>query len=226
MTHMSDTDVKTHFVKVFGPKLGAKYHALRYQVILAHMNWVMLIELTKSQERRSLLESTGRYFFVQAHSVFMNEVILGLSRLTDKAQQGAHDNLSLMALLADICDPCLKSRIKKLIEKAEAKIEPLKIHRDKRIAHFDLNVAIDPNVTLPPIDDASVEEALAAVGKVLEQLRDEYTGHSTIQKWVPVDAVPDIEHLLFYLEAGLSEGKSYAKKRLERRQKRGQFAQD
>ena len=52
-------------------------------------------------------------------------VILRLSRLTDPAQQGNQENLSLWALLDDICDPTLKSKIKNLIKEAKAKIAPL-----------------------------------------------------------------------------------------------------
>ena len=205
---MSDTDVKDHFVNIFGPKLGPKYHLLRNQVIHVHMNWAMIVELTKDQERRSLLQSTGKLFFFEVHRAFVNDVLLRLSRLIDPAQQGQHDNLSLWALLDDICDPCSKSRIKKLIEEAEGKIKPLRQHRDKRIAHFDLDVALDPSVTLPPFNDQSVDEALSAAGEVVEQLQKEYTGTSRIQMWVPEDAVPNIEHLLFYLEAGLSQAQS------------------
>lgn len=138
--------------------------------------------------------------------MFANDVILRLSRLTDRAQQGGQENLSLWALLDDICDPTLKSKIKNLIEEAKARIAPLKVHRHKRIAHFDLHVALQsPDVNLPSIDNQSVDEALWVVGKVLEQLEEGYTGSSTEQLWVPAETVPDIEGLLYYLESGLAQ---------------------
>ena len=227
MGRQSRQDLKKDFLNVFGPALGEKYYVLHNQVIIAHMNWAMMRKLVKDQERQSLLRKTGRYFFVEAHRVFVNDVILRLSRLVDRARQGGQDNLSLYALLDDISDPTLKSKIETLIDEAKSKIAPLKEHRHKRIAHFDLHVAPnDPNFTLQPISNESVDEALSAVGEVLEQLREEYTGISRIQIWVPANAEQDIEHLLFYLEAGLSEGKSYGKKLLERRLKRDQSAQD
>lgn len=179
MSYMSSEQLKDHFKAVFGPELGAKCYVLQSQVTHVHMNWAMISELVKDQEQRLLLQSTGGYFFIEAHRVFVNDVILRLSRLTDRPQQGGQENLSLCALLDDICDPTLKSRIKCLIEEAKAKIAPLKKHRHKRIAHSDLHVALQsPNVSLPSLNNQSVDEALSAVGKVLEQLEEGYTGSS------------------------------------------------
>ena len=206
MRYMSAEEQENRFVKGFGSDLGAKYYVLHSQVIHVHMNWAMINELVKDQERRSLLQSTGGYVFVEVHKAFVNDVIVRLSRLTDPARQGQHDNLSLWALLDDsCCDPCLKSKSEKLIKEAEAIISPLRARRDKRSAHFDLDVALNPNVSLPPISDQSVDEALLAVGEVLEQLMEGYTGTSREQLWVPIETVPNIEGLLHYLEAGLSQ---------------------
>ena len=206
MRHMSSEQRENDFERVFGPELGAKYYVLDSQVTYAHMNWAMISELVKDQERRSLLQSTGGHFFIETHRVFANDVILRLSRLTDPARQGKQENLSLYALLGDISDPTLKSEIKNLIENAKAIIAPLKEHRHKRIAHFDLQVALkDPSFSLQPISNQSVDEALAAVGDVLEQLWEGYAGTSTENLWVPVQTIPDIEGLLYYLESGLSQ---------------------
>ena len=211
MTTMSAADLRNHLMQVFGADLGARYFELRNQVIHVHMHWAMITELVKGKERRTLLISTGGPFFMEVHRVFVDDVILRLSRLTDPAQQGRErqKNLSLYALLDDISDPSLKSKIQNLIEKAKKKIAPLKEHRHKRIAHFDLNVALNyPSFSLPLINDQSVDEALAAVGEVLGQLLDEYEGTSTIHEWVPLDTVSKIEGLLYYLEDGLDQEQS------------------
>lgn len=209
MTSMSAADVKNHFMQIFGPDLGAKYYGLRNQVIHVNMHWAMIRELVKSEERRSLLKTTGGYFFITAHRIFGDDVILRLTRFVDRAKQRGQDNLSLRALLGDISDPYIESKIRNLIEEAERKIAPLKVHRHKRIAHFDLRLALnDPNFSLPPISNQSVDEALSAVGEVLGQLEDEYAGTSTVHEWVPVQTVPEVEGLLYYLEDGLSQDQS------------------
>lgn len=59
MSYMSSEQLKNHFETVFGPELGAKYYVLRNQVIHVHMNWAMITELVRGQERRPLLKSTG-----------------------------------------------------------------------------------------------------------------------------------------------------------------------
>ena len=206
MRYMSSEQRRNQFERVFGAELGAKYFVLENYVTHAHMNWAMISELMKDQERRLLLHFAGQYFFIEVHRLFVNDVILRLSRLTDQAQQGDQKNLSLWALLDDICDPTLKSKIKNLIEKAKAKIAPLKKHRHKRIAHSDLYVALQsPSVSLPSFNEQSIDEALAAVVDVLEQLWEGYAVFPRVISWVPVETIPEIEGFLHYLESGLSQ---------------------
>lgn len=203
---MSSEQLKNHFETVFGPELGAKYFVLKNNVTHAHMNWAMSSELMKGNERRLLLHFAGRRFFTEVYRLFVNDVILRLSRLTDPAQQGKQENLSLYALLDDISCPTLKSEIEDLIKIAKDIIAPLKEHRHKRIAHFDLQVALqNPNINLPSFTERTIEEALAAVGDVLEQLWEGYAVIPREISWVPVGIIPEIEGLLYYLESGLSQ---------------------
>ena len=53
MRYKSAEEQENRFVKVFGSDLGAKYYVLHSQVIHVHMNWAMINELVKDQERRS-----------------------------------------------------------------------------------------------------------------------------------------------------------------------------
>ena len=205
--------VNNEAVRVLGSELGKKYIALREEVYHAHMNWAMSSELdvlSEDGEHRELLLDTGGYFFVELRTVFWDDAILRLSRLTDKAQQGPSNNprhnLSLWALLDDISDPTLRSKVEKLIKEAEDKIKLMRIYRNKSIAHLDRDVALDKSTSLPPIYAQSVDDALSAVGKVLDQLMEGYTGRSDIHEWGSEEANSDIEGLLYYLEAGLNRG--------------------
>lgn len=206
MIYRSSEQRKKQFETVFGAKLGAKYFVLENYVTHAHMNWAMISELMKDNERRLLLDFAGRRFFLEVYRLFVNDVILRLSRFTDPAQQGNQENLSLWVLLDDICDPILKSKVKNLIEKAKAKIAPLKTHRHKRIAHSDLQVALQTsNDSLPPFTEQTIDEALAAVGDVLDQLWEGYAVIPRVISWVPAEIIPESEGFLRYLESGLSQ---------------------
>ena len=201
--------VNNETVKILGPELGKKYNALRGEVFHAHRNWAMSSELdvlSEDGERRELLLDTGGCFFVELRTVFWDDAILRLSRLTDPAEQPPYENLSLWALLNDICDPTLRSKVEKLIEEAAAKIGPMRTQRNKVIAHLDLGVTLKKPTSLPSIYAQSVDDALSAVGRVLEQLMEGYTGRSDIHEWGSEEAISDIEGLLYYLEAGLKRG--------------------
>ena len=200
-------------VKMLGPELGKNYIALRGEVYRVHMNWAMSSELdvvTEDGEPRELLLDSGGYFFVELRTLFWDDAILRLSKLTDKAQQGPPNNpqhnLSLRALLDDINDPTLRSEVEKLIKEAEAKIEVMRIYRNKSIAHLDRDVTLNNQTSLPVLYPQYVDEALLAVGKVLDRLMEGYTGRTYMHEWGTEEAIADLEGLLYYLEAGLNRG--------------------
>ncbi len=205
--------VNNEAVRALGPELGKKYNALRREVHHVHMNWAMSSELdvlSEDGEHRELLLDTGGYFFVELRTVFWDDAILRLSKLTDKAEQGPSSNprhnLSLRALLDDISDPTLRLKVEKLIKEAEAKIEVMRIYRNKSIAHLDRDVTLNNQTSLPLIYPQHVDEALLAVGKVLDRLMEGYTGRPYMHEWGTEEAISDIQELLYYLEAGLNRG--------------------
>ena len=205
--------VSKEAVSVFGLELGRKYLVLRQEVYHVHVNWAMssvLDVVTEDGEPRELLLDTGGYFFVELRTLFWDDAILRLSKLTDKAQQGPSNNprhnLSLRALLDDISDPTLRSKVEKLIKEAEDKIEVMRIHRNKSIAHLDRDVTLNNQVSLPVLYPQHVDEALLAVGKVLDRLMEGYTGKPYMHEWSTEEANSEIERLLYYLEAGLNRG--------------------
>lgn len=205
--------VNKEAVRVFGPELGRKYLVLRREVHHVHMNWAMSSELdvlSEDGKHRELLLDTGGYFFVELRTVFWDDAILRLSKLTDKAQQGPSNNprhnLSLRALLDDISDPALMSKVEKLIDEAEAKTKLMRIYRNKSIAHLDRDATLIDQASLPLIYPQHVDEALSAVGKVLDRLMEGYTGKPYMHEWGTEEAISEIQRLLYYLEAGLNRG--------------------
>ena len=55
----------------------------------------------------------------------------------------------------------------------------MRIYRNKSIAHWDRDVALDMSTSLPLIYPQSVDDALSAAGKVLDQLMEGYQADLT-----------------------------------------------
>src|SRR4051812_36485792 len=94
-----------------------------------------------------------RHIFYIVHNLFIDDFILSLSRITDRAQ-GWNSNLSLGQLVVTL-DPqehahlinCLAAILTSLGDK----VANLRKHRDKRVAHRDLSVALSAEDILPSV---------------------------------------------------------------------------
>ncbi|MBY8083189.1 hypothetical protein KW484_18735 [Vibrio fluvialis] len=94
-----------------------------------------------------LLNKNGAYFFYIAQHLFMDNVALSFSKLTDPNKQGANENLSLkqLTVLANNSgDLKLAHTLKEKFEELLKSCEKFRKLRNKRIAHADLGHAMGP----------------------------------------------------------------------------------
>lgn len=120
-----------------------------------------------SRERVEMLNFCARWFFGVVQKTVLREIIMGISRLTDKEMARSQENLVLRVLLRD---PALETRpeiakqLETLILAAEAAAKPFRMHRHKYIAHLDHAVAVgDPSSPLPRLTRAEIDDAISAI---------------------------------------------------------------
>jgi hypothetical protein len=164
-----------------GPTLGPRYFALYDGVVWLHAKWNQYrILFAESPERIELLNGVAGFFFRMIHEVLLENVVLHVARLIDPPQSGTKkkkDNLTLSRLKAAVEEkaPELSAEISKLVGRARTEASFIKEWRDRRIAHWDLKLAMnDPVTQLPEISRESMERALAAVRAVLNEIEDHF----------------------------------------------------
>jgi hypothetical protein len=98
-----------------------------------------------------------------------DDVILTISRLTDPKRTLGKDNLTLEQLVNSVDGvkyPKLRAEIEQLYTESKDKCRFTKDHRNKRIAHNDLNTSLQVN-SLPSPTETNIEEALEAIRSLM-----------------------------------------------------------
>ena len=116
------------------------------ELVYLRDTWTQLSSLfATSDEVISVLNATAPSFFAGVRRVYMREVLLAISRLTDPARVSGRDSLTIRALLEDPAVdsfPGLRGELTDAIDGAVAAAAPARAHRNKYIAHLDNATAI------------------------------------------------------------------------------------
>ncbi len=199
-------------IATMGPDLGPVYHRLWNEMAWLHVKWDQYVNLFGSKpERIDLLNGAAATFFRIVQDTLWEDTLLHLARLTDPAQTGSKQNLTINRL-AVLVHHALRDDVTGLVEAAVEKTTFARDWRNRHIAHRDLRLALqDRAEPLEPGSRADVKEALAAVGAVLRRICQHYEDADIIFEY-PGDAA-DAEALLYVIRDGL-EADARRRKRL------------
>lgn len=179
------------------------YAALSRELIWLYAKWGEYRKLyAHSPERIELLNGTGAFFFGVVEDVLWDDVILGLARITDKPVTSKKQNLTIQRLALMLPESEIAIQVKELVDVAVAKAASIKPWRDKRLAHNDLDLALEvSSELLPGISRQYVEDALEAVAAVLNYIQRHY--YDTEAAYNAFHAPTGAETLMGYLEMAL-----------------------
>ncbi len=147
---------------------------------LLHIRWQTYRTLFgTSPETIALLNAIAPAFFFDLERVLWEDVILHMCRVTDKVRPGGKDALTIRRLSDLVSDTTAKTELEGLVGTAVAKTEFTRDWRNRRLAHTDLNHALNPNVQ--PLATSSrqhVEDALAAIRAVMHWIEQRFLGYT------------------------------------------------
>jgi hypothetical protein len=144
-------------------KFEALYSSTDRSISEVYARWAIYNQLFDSgQENVDLLNKSGSYVFHLLQRLLLDDTILALSRLTDPPKTGRYENASI-AHLAELATPNLTSltasEVSSLLASLKNHVVNAKVHRDKAIAHADLEHATGL-AKLPEIAYSEIEGAM------------------------------------------------------------------
>ena len=172
-------------------KLGEDFGSVLYEI---RNDWLTgLVRLKEyrviftDHEAVKLLNAAGGAFMWDVQQVLWHDLLLHVTRLTDPATMGRHENLSVQAL-PPFCErpelqaeyPELHAVVQALVDRAVTAADAPRDWRNRRISHTDRALAIDPNAeSLAPTSLGRVQAALDAVHAVIQTIVGQILKHET-----------------------------------------------
>jgi len=185
------------------------YLNLWEEVCWLHVVWNQYCRLFRtSPEQLNLLNEMVGAFIRVCHDSLLDDVVLSLCRLTDPPSNRHQQNLSLKLIADEVRahgNAALTAAVGKHEAEAKARCEILRKHRDKRIAHSDLEVSLS-NAHLAGVTPEMIEKALESVRDFANAIGEYSEGMAT--QFQIEGAQPGEANDLVYC---LKEAKAYRK---------------
>lgn len=189
---------------MIGPENGAfeeKFHAIQREVVQLHLKWRYFIQLFGQLNRIAVINLTAPAIFSSIEDAMLADILLTLMRLVDPAKSFKNkNNLCFMSLVCEIKDDVLKKQIELLVEDLRDTTKAMKMWRDKKLAHNDLDRCLKLTEILPEIRVQQIIDSLALTEKIVNLLNGHF--FDTSVRCEPYTE-KDGDSLLFYLRYGM-----------------------
>jgi len=179
------------------------FQGLHADLVGLYVRWLMYRQLFGTSKKRvELLNRRAPAYFGIAQATLFDDVLSGIARITDKTVVCGKDTLVLRQLIEEL-DPATHATEIAALQTNQttvaAAVAPITTIRHKRLAHRDMQFALNPTAhPLPPMDRQQVEDALAAIADFMNTFQnlfgeDQYQYAETVTNLGDGDAL--IRHL-------------------------------
>lgn len=198
--------IRDNNIETLGQCLGELYTELWQDLTRLHLkNEEYLALFSADPARFELLNRSAPRFFRLIQSSLWNDILLGITRISDKPSTSGNANLTVhrlpeLNLHTDIADD-----LNLLLIQVNRATEFARDWRNRHIAHRDLTLALQDQHA-EPLAKASliqVSEALSALAKVLNCISQRYQRSMTVFELGFGLSPYGAKSMLFYLKEGL-----------------------
>jgi hypothetical protein len=189
-----------------GKDLGELFSDLADEFVWARLKWQEYEALFDSPDKVELLNEAAPAFFGSLQRTLLDDILMHLCRLTDRATVSGQDTLSLEQLLKAIPDSTLVASLDPLLADVKEKTKPARTFRNKRGAHTDLKVVRGEKV-LPGISRAEVRDALTSIHTLLEKVREHYK--LSPESFQVIEALGGVDTVLACVRRGVQAHKDW-----------------
>ena len=180
--------VKREYLEKLGYDFGTVLYEIRNDWLTGLVRLKEYRVLFSDRDAVKLLNAAGGGFMWDVQQILWHDLLLHVTRLTDPASMGGHQNLSVRAL-PRFCKapglqaeyPDLRAEVQTLVDKAVTAADAPRDWRNRRISHSDLGLAIDPDAqSLAPTSLGQVQAALDAVHAVIQTIVGQVVKHDMV----------------------------------------------
>lgn len=155
-----------------------------------------------NKEQLDLLNNTAPFFFLKLYDFYWNELIMSISRLTDRSVQRKHKNLSIYILEDFSTDlpPDKRYKLRTNLEGITKEVQLVRQYRHKFISHRD----IDAIKVLPENRETLYVQKVEEIFSLIEDSINIFyrLNENTYVDHKPALVVYGAQTLLYYLQLG------------------------
>jgi len=194
--YLSADEARKEFLADYNNPGGEIINKLYQEIANLYYKWFEFQALFGSLESASLLKSIAPTFSRYLHYLILDDIALTVSRLIDPKKSAGHDTASFEGLIGSINDRSKQEAFTKKLDKLRESCEPIKNHRDQRLAHNDLNVIIGKE-RLPNVSRDEIKEILHIASELYNDIEGAIRGELTVFDF---DGISDADLLIERLE--------------------------
>jgi hypothetical protein len=217
MTHSNvntAAQIREQNIAKMGIELGELYTALWQQLNWLHRKWGDYVALFGTKpERIDLLNRAASDFFGTVQTSLWEDALLHLARITDSPKSAGKANLTFRRLPELIEREEVRAKVNGLLSASMDLTDFARDWRNRRIAHRDLSLALErPTEPLKSASRSSVNEALNALGEILNCISSAYLDSTTMFEFLQEPTAGGSMSMLYYLRAGLKSEEAKRKR--------------
>jgi len=187
-----------------------EFAAIRSALCELHCVWRLYSELYGNPQYGELMDEADLGAFWLIHKALRHELLMGIGRLLDPAENGRFSNLSIEHLLNIIdphCPAAFNTTLRKTFDLAKAHCAPLLEWRNKRVGHADREICLRIGTKkLPDVEKKCIESGLAMLLDCLKEVHTHFKGKDA-EFHFPL-RVGDAERLMSLIQDGLNARKA------------------
>ena len=156
--------------------LSSQFRPLFKDIFWLGMKWREYATLFGDESNFELLHRTASYLFQIIDDTMWDDMILHLSRLFGPAKSMGKANLTVRRIPDLIQDASLRSEIQDLVDSCQAHCAFVADHRNKRLAHYDLEVATQNlEASLTGVSRMEMRRAVESLQSIMQKIYAHYT---------------------------------------------------
>jgi hypothetical protein len=175
-------EAKANYIDKMGEPLGTQFAELLQEVGSLYVGLGEFTELFRDEARVKVLNQAAPAIMFRIILVALwQSILLSIARLTDPPKSAGKKNLTIQNL-PELVNPEVRADVQKLVDAALEKSEFCRDHRNRQLAHLDLDLRTNQStepLKFEPLESATkkaVDEALDGIGSVLKQVHLHYIG--------------------------------------------------
>lgn len=184
------------------PAMFAIWRELSNEETWLRLKWQNYRALYSNPETVTILNESAGSFFGMCQRVFFDDAISALCRITDRAETFGRENVSLKRLMGELDNTnhsCLISNADNALSDIEQKVAKIRIYRNKRIGHNDLQTSTNANDNpITGISRQDVTDTIDAIRDFLDLFEIHFDQTSTAK--IVTGAWDGAETLVNYLK--------------------------